>query len=100
MPDSIANPAGERYYNAIMRAKEAPFAVIDDLATRSTSEAFVADLHGVINARVTSGKPTVYTSNVAVDKLPIVFGERRLADRIADQCLTLHFGGKSKRGMR
>lgn len=102
VPDSIAEPASIRYYNAIQHAKHTKFVVIDDLATRSTSEAFVADLHSVVNARVTSGKPTVYTSNVPVEKLPLIFGERRLADRIGDKklCQTVYFEGKSKRGVR
>ncbi|MBU5266235.1 ATP-binding protein [Virgibacillus proomii] len=102
VPDSIAEPASVRYYNAIQHAKHTEFVVIDDLATRSTSEAFVADLHSVVNARVTSGKPTVYTSNVPVEKLPLIFGERRLADRIGDKklCQTVFFEGESKRGER
>lgn len=100
VPDNIAEPASERYYNAIERAKHTDFTVIDDLATRSTSEAFVADLHSVINERVTRGNPTVYTSNIPVEQLPTVFGEPRLADRIGDRCQVFHFGGKSKRGRR
>src|SRR5690625_2704437 len=83
----------------IKRAQDAPFAVIDDIGVRSASEAFRAYVHAVINYRVTEGKPTVYTSNLPIKEMANVFDER-LYDRIRDQCLPIHFEGKSKRGRR
>lgn len=100
VPDSIANPAAERYYNAIHRAKHTPFVVIDDIATRSTTEAFVSELHSIINYRVTNMLPSVYTSNVPVDGLLNIFEAPRLVDRVRDQCQPIHFQGDSKRGIR
>lgn len=100
VPEHIAEPASARYYTAIEHGKYTDFVVIDDVATRSASEAFVADLHSVVNYRVANGKPTVYTSNLPVKELPRVFGEERLADRIGDQCGVLHFEGASHRGRR
>lgn len=84
---------------ARQRAITANFAVFDDIATRETRDGFRAQLHGVINERVTSGLPTVYTSNVVIDDLSRVF-DARLADRIREQCFERYFKGTSKRGVR
>ncbi|WP_054958431.1 hypothetical protein [Paenibacillus dakarensis] len=99
VPDHIAEPAAERYYRYQSAASSAPFAVLDDIGVRDASEAFRADLHAVINARVTEGLPTVYTSNVAIEDLALVF-DARLADRVRDMCLVVPFKGGSKRGIR
>ncbi|WP_028559823.1 ATP-binding protein [Paenibacillus pinihumi] len=100
VPEHIAEPAAARYYAARQRAMTVPFAVLDDIGVREPTEGFRADLHSVINARVTAGLPTVYTSNVPLDELHTVFGERRLADRIRDLCMEFTFKGESHRGMR
>jgi len=113
VPDSVAQPASERYYKAMERAKTAPFVVLDDIGVRATTDAFRSDLHSIINHRVTNQMPTVYTSNLPIFyegkrepystepyDLVDVFGEKRLADRINDMCAKLNFVGTSKRGMR
>lgn len=97
VPDEIAEPAAKRYYDALEAAKRAPFAVLDDIGVRDVTEGFRGDLHTIINYRVTNRMPTVYTSNIRLADLPAVFGEARLADRIADQCREVVFGGESKR---
>src|SRR5690625_2415711 len=99
VPDEIAEPAAASYYKAMEKAKAAPFAALDDIGVREASENFRADLHAVINYRVTNGLPTVYTSNLAIDELATVF-DARLYDRIRDQCGEIHFEGSSKRGRR
>lgn len=100
VPDSIAGPAAERYYRAFSAAQSAPFAVLDDIGVRDVTDGFRGDLHAVINARVTNALPTVYTSNVEIDALARVFNDRRLPDRIRDQCAVIKFEGGSKRGVR
>ncbi|MBS4195385.1 DNA replication protein [Bacillus sp. FJAT-49870] len=113
VPDRIAEPAATRYYSAMERAKRAPFAVLDDIGVRSVvSDGFRGDLHAIINHRVTSAMPTIYTSNLpliyAKEKIETfkpydlidVFGEKRLVDRMGDMCATLHFSGESRRGRR
>jgi DNA replication protein DnaC len=100
VPDHIAEPAAAKYYTGLQYAKEAPFVVIDDLGTRSITEGHRADIHSVINHRVTERKPTIYTSNVTIEELPDIFGEQRLADRIGDLTMPLSFGGTSRRGIR
>lgn len=99
VPDSIAEPAAAKYYSAMERTKAAPFAVLDDIGVREASDNFRADLHAIINSRVTEGKPTVYTSNLPIEEMARVF-DARLYDRIRDQCLDLEFEGKSRRGRR
>lgn len=99
VPDDIANPAAERYYRAMEKAKAAPFAVLDDIGVRKATENFRADLHSIINSRVTNTLPSVYTSNLPIEEMARVF-DARLYDRIRDQCLALEFAGESKRGRR
>ena len=100
VPEDIAEPASRRYYNAIEYGKYTEFVVIDDIGVRDATDGFRADLHSVINHRVTNQMPTVYTSNIPIEQLTDVFGEQRLVDRIRDMCMPIHFGGTSKRGTR
>jgi DNA replication protein DnaC len=83
----------------IKRAQTAPFAVIDDLGIRTASEAFRAYVHAIINYRTVNGMPTVYTSNLPIEEMAVVF-DQRLYDRVRDQCAVLFFSGESKRGRR
>lgn len=99
VPQETAEPLAAEYYAMEQRAKSAPFAVLDDIGVRSASEAFRADLHGIVNARVANALPTVYTSNIPLQELAQVF-DRRLADRVRDMCWVVSFKGESKRGIR
>jgi len=83
----------------IKRTQLAPFAVLDDIGVRSASEAFRSYIHAIINYRTTNGLPTVFTSNLPIEEMKTVF-DWRLQDRMRDQCLTVEFGGQSKRGRR
>jgi len=83
----------------IKRLQVAPFAVLDDVGTRSSTDAFTSYIHAIINARVAEGLPTVYTSNLPLEDMRSIFTER-LYDRIRDQCGVIHFDGESKRGRR
>jgi DNA replication protein DnaC len=83
----------------IKRAQTAPFAVIDDIGVRSASEAFRAYVHAIINYRTVNGMPTIFTSNLPIEEMAVVF-DQRLYDRVRDQCAVLHFAGESKRGRR
>lgn len=108
VPESVAEPAAKRYYRTQTLAQTAPFVVFDDIGVRDATEAFRADLHTVINARVSKGLPSVYTSNIPLinEKTGEVSAElvklfdRRLVDRIREQCIVFTFKGESKRGVR
>jgi DNA replication protein DnaC len=99
VPRDIAEPASREYYKRMQAAKTAPFVVCDDLGVRDATTAFRADLHAVINARTTNGLPTIYTSNLPIEEMAVVF-DQRLYDRVREQCLPMHFDGTSKRGRR
>lgn len=101
VPDAVAEPAAQRYYRTIEQAKVVPFVILDDVGVReNVSDGFRGDLHSVINARVTNQLATVYTSNLPISELTMVFGEARLADRIRDMTMEIEFLGGSNRGMR
>jgi len=101
VPDSVAEPAAQRYYRTIEQAKVVPFVILDDVGVReNVTDGFRGDLHSIINARVTNQLATVYTSNIPISELPMVFGEARLADRIRDMTMEIEFTGTSNRGMR
>lgn len=101
VPDDIAEPASRRYYTSMEHAKNTLFVVMDDIGVRSNvSDAFRGDLHSIINHRTVEGLPTIYTSNISMDDLPDIFKERRLYDRMRDQCLEIEFNGLSHRGKR
>lgn len=99
VPDDIAQRAARSYYLSLEYAKQAPFAVLDDIGVRASSDGFRGDLHSVINHRITESKATVFTSNIPMEELKEVFGESRLYDRIRDHCLPMHFTGESRRGI-
>jgi DNA replication protein DnaC len=92
----IAEETSREYYEMMDIASTAPLVVMDDLATRSATEAFRADLHDIINKRMVSGLPTIYTSNEPVSELETIFDER-LADRIKNNSIALEFKGSSHR---
>jgi DNA replication protein DnaC len=83
----------------IQRAQQAPFAVLDDIGVRSASEAFRSYVHAIVNYRTANGLPTIFTSNLPIEEMAVVF-DARLYDRMRDMCAVLHFVGESKRGRR
>ncbi|MGJ6853007.1 ATP-binding protein [Listeria monocytogenes] len=99
VPPEIAERSASQYYAKIQAAKKAMFAVFDDIGVRSATEGFRGDLHNIINERVANNRPSIYTSNLAIEEMAQVFDER-LFDRMRDQCQALHFAGDSKRGKR
>jgi DNA replication protein DnaC len=99
VPKDIAEKASREYYRRLTAAKQAPFAVYDDIGVRTATEGFRGDLHSAINHRTANALPTVYTSNLPIEEMAVVF-DVRLYDRMRDMCAVLPFGGESKRGRR
>ena len=99
VPEDVAERASREYYRQLQAAKQAPFAVLDDIGVRQATEGFRGDLHAIINYRVTNGLPTVYTSNLPIEDMARIFDER-LYDRMRDMCAVVEFTGESKRGKR
>jgi DNA replication protein DnaC len=85
--------------STILRVQAAPFAVLDDIGVRSASEAFRSYVHAIVNYRTANGLPTIFTSNLPIEEMAVVF-DARLYDRMRDMCLPLLFSGNSFRGRR
>jgi DNA replication protein DnaC len=85
--------------STILRVQAAPFAVLDDIGLRSASEAFRSYVHAIVNYRTANSLPTIFTSNLPIEEMAVVF-DARLYDRMRDMCAVLHFNGESKRGRR
>jgi DNA replication protein DnaC len=85
--------------STILRVQAAPFAVLDDIGLRSASEAFRSYVHAIVNYRTANGLPTIFTSNLPIEEMAVVF-DARLYDRMRDMCAVLHFSGNSFRGRR
>lgn len=98
VPDHIAEPSAKEYYERIEKAKRARFAILDDMAVRSTTEGFTGDLHTVINHRVSNEMVTIYTSNIPRSELENIYTER-FYDRLREGTIEVPFTGKSYRGL-
>lgn len=98
VPDEIAEPAAAAYYQAQLIARAVPFLVLDDVGVREASTPFRADLHTLINDRVTNGLVTVYTSNIRLSDMDTLF-DGRLSDRMREMTIEITFKGASKRGI-
>ncbi|MEH7464600.1 DNA replication protein [Bacillus thuringiensis] len=99
VPKDIAEAAADEYYRRINLAKNSQLVVFDDIGVRAATEAFRADLHEVINHRVTQQLPSIYTSNHPITSLAEVY-DKRLYDRVRDLTNVIELGGESKRGNR
>lgn len=98
MPNYIREEANVKYKDMRDLARTAPLVVFDDIGVRSPTEAFLGDLHAVMNFRVTNRMINVYTSNIKLSELDTMLGQR-LADRIRQQTIDITFGGTSNRGV-
>ena len=74
---------GSDYLEALKCIIDAEFLIIDDLASTGVNDWRKEILFEIIDQRYSSGKPTVFTSNVAVKSLSGVLGERS-ASRLLD----------------
>ena len=99
VPSELKEEAGAKYYQRMKYAKTAPFVVMDDIGVRDATDAFKSDLLNIINERINNHLITVYTSNIPMDALQEVYGER-LWDRARDLTRPIDFEGNSKRGNR
>lgn len=99
VPKEIKTPATNEFYHSLKAAKEAKILILDDIGIRTPSDAFQAIAHDLINHRVVTRMITIYTSNIEMKDLDEVY-DKRLKDRIIDQCVPIDFYGESQRGIR
>lgn len=88
--------ASNRYYKIKERVKNVELLVLDDIATRATSEAYTEELYEIIDHRATNDLTTVYTSNIPLSELPKLLGDR-IASRIEGMTVPVPYKGKDHR---
>ncbi len=85
---------GQNWFAA---CSEAELLVLDDLGTEYVNALTISVLYELINTRMLSRRPTIYTSNITD---PAVFEARyteKVASRILGSCKEIRFFGKDRR---
>lgn len=88
--------ASERYYAIKQRAKSVDLLVLDDVATKASTEAFTEELYELIEHRASEELVTIFTSNQTINKVAELQGDR-IASRIEGMTIAVPFGGKDYR---
>lgn len=88
--------ASRRYYKAKESMKQVYLLVADDIAIRSATEAFVNELYEIIEHRATEELCTIFTSNVPLNNLEPVYGDR-IVSRIEGMAIPVGFNGIDRR---
>lgn len=88
--------ASEIFYRYKDRMKKVELLVIDDIAIRNATEAFMNEFYEIVNHRVNEDLATIYTSNEPLTGLVEIFGER-IVSRIEGSTLQYPFAGKDHR---
>ena len=78
---------------------KADLVVWDDIATKSTTTFEAENLFSMIDARISSGKANIYTSNLNRDELHRAMGDR-LMSRICSGSYDVELRGRDKRGLK
>ncbi len=81
---------------AVLRVMDAELLVIDDLGTEFSSDFTVSRLFHVISNRLSAGTSTIISSNLSLNQISAVYGER-VASRILGEYLLLPFYGRDLR---
>lgn len=81
---------------ALKRYREMPLLFIDDLGVAKNSE-WVEDItYRLINGRYEDMRPSIFTSNLAVEQLREALGDR-IASRLAETCTRVVLSGSDRR---
>lgn len=70
--------------------------VLDDIAIRGCSEAFMSELYEVIDHRVSEELPIIYTSNIPREKVDEVL-DTRIQSRLYENCIPIEISGEDHR---
>lgn len=97
--DSFRRDSPEDEERIIKTYTSKPFLVIDDLGAEKVSDYVRQSLYFVINRRYGEELPTVVTSNLTLDQIAEVYGER-LSSRIAGMGPELVLKGRDRRWQR
>jgi len=88
--------ASERYYAIKHRVKAVELLVFDDIATKASTEAFTEELYEIIDYRATEELATIYTSNMTMEAVADLLGDR-IASRIEGMTVPVAFTGRDFR---
>ncbi|MEG0121927.1 hypothetical protein [Enterococcus sp.] len=88
--------ASERYYAIKNRAKCVELLVFDDIATKASTESFTEELYEIIDHRASAELATIYTSNMTMDAVAELLGDR-IASRIEGSTVPVAFAGRDHR---
>jgi DNA replication protein DnaC len=70
--------------------------VIDDIAVRGGTEAFLNEMYELVDTRANNGGTTIYTSNLPINEIGAVLGER-IASRIEGMAVPMELRGEDNR---
>lgn len=70
--------------------------VLDDIAVRGGTEAYLNELYEVIDTRASNGLTTIYTSNISIEAVADVLGNR-IVSRIEGMAVPMELVGEDKR---
>ena len=86
----------ERYFYSLV---DCDLLVLDDLGVERRGEYMDETVFGVIDAWYRSGVPLIVTTNLSADELSKTadISQKRVYDRILEQCLPVHVDGISQR---
>lgn len=97
--DSFRDDASVNERDIIYRYSRKPFLVLDDLGAEKVSDYTRQTLYLIINQRYGNEMPTIITSNLTLDEVGGIYGDR-LASRIAGMGPELALAGKDRRLQR
>lgn len=95
----ILNSGGYDKSEVASQMRNYELVVIDDLGVERDSEYALETVYMVIDERYKSGKPTIVTTNLTLERLehPENIRQKRIYDRILEMCVPICFSGKSRR---
>ena len=88
--------ASDEYYNYKNNMKTCKLLVLDDIAIKNCTEAFMSELYEVIDHRVSEELATIYTSNVSREELEDILGQR-IQSRLYENCIPIELNGEDHR---
>lgn len=94
--DAVRVDASRRFSRYKKSMLNVDLLVIDDIAVRGGTEAFLNELYEIIDTRATNGLTTIYTSNIPINELGVTLGDR-ITSRIEGMAVPMELRGEDKR---
>ena len=88
--------ASLRYYRLKESMLNVELLVIDDVALRAGTEAFINEMYEIIDHRAVEELATIFTSNIPMEDLASIYGDR-IVSRIEGMTVPLAFEGNDNR---